>query len=248
MSRFVLVHGAFCGAWIWGPLTKELEAAGHAVRAIDLPGSGADTTPVADVTLDAYAERICQALAEDDEPAILVGHSMGGMAVTHAAARCPERVALLVYVAAFLPHAGQSLIELTKLPEGADDQVQANLVVSGDPPVATMPPQAGKAAVFGTCSDEQAAWAAERLGAQPLAPFEGPAEVPGDAVPRAYVIARQDRAIPVALQRRMVAENPCIDVVELDTDHSPMVCATSELASALDRFASAIGATASGTA
>jgi pimeloyl-ACP methyl ester carboxylesterase len=248
MSRFVLVHGAFCGAWIWEPLTKELEAAGHSVRAIDLPGSGQDTTPVADVTLDAYAERICTALAEDDEPAVLVGHSMGGMAITHAAARCPERVALLVYVAAFLPHAGQSLIDLTKLPEGADDEIQANLVVTGEPPVATMPLEAGKAAAFGTCTQEQQAWAAGQLGEQPLAPFLGPAEVPGDAVPRAYVIATQDRAIPPALQRRMVAENPCMDVVELDTDHSPMVGATSDLAAVLDRFASALDATASGTA
>jgi pimeloyl-ACP methyl ester carboxylesterase len=242
MSRFVLVHGAFCGAWIYGPLTGELEAAGHTVQAIDLPGSGADTTPVADVSLDAYAERICEVLASEDEPAILVGHSMGGMAITHAAARCPERVALLVYVAAFLPQAGQSLIDLTKLPEGADDQVQANLVVSGDPPVATMPLEKVREVVFGTCDEEQAAWAAEQCGAQPLAPFLGPAEVPGDAVPRAYVIATQDRAIPPALQRRMVAESPCIDVVEMDTDHSPMVGATSELAAALERFTAAVPA------
>jgi pimeloyl-ACP methyl ester carboxylesterase len=240
MSRFVLVHGAFCGAWIWGPLTGELEAAGHTVQAIDLPGSGADTTPVADVSLDAYAERICEVLASDDEPAILVGHSMGGMAVTHAAARCPERVALLVYVAAFLPQAGQSLIELTKLPEGADDQIQANLIVSGEPPVASLPPEKVQGIVFGTCTDEQAAWAAGQCREQPLAPFLGPAEVPGDAVPRAYVIATQDRAIPPALQRRMVAESPCVDVVELDTDHSPMVGATSELAAALDRFTAAL--------
>jgi pimeloyl-ACP methyl ester carboxylesterase len=240
MSRFVLVHGAFGGAWIWEPLSAELEAAGHSVLAIDLPGAGADRTPVAEVTLDAYAERICEVLAQEPEPVVLVGHSMGGMAVTHAAARCPERVALLVYVAAFLPNSGQSLIDLTKLPEGADDQVQANLVVEGDPPVATMAPEVVRDVVFGTCSAERAAWAAERCGEQPLAPFLGPAEVPGDAVPRAYVIATQDRAIPPALQRRMIAENPCVDVAEFDTDHSPMLSATSELAAALDRFTAAV--------
>ena len=36
----------------------------------------------------------------------------------------------------------------------------------------------------------------------------------------------------------MIAENPCVDVVELDTDHSPMLSATSDLAAALTRFAS----------
>ena len=52
MARFVLVHGAFGGAWCWEPVTGPLEAAGHTVEAIDLPGGGDDETPVADVTLE----------------------------------------------------------------------------------------------------------------------------------------------------------------------------------------------------
>ena len=47
MARFVLVHGAFSDAWIWGPLTDQLKAAGHTVDAFDLPGLGDDNTPVA---------------------------------------------------------------------------------------------------------------------------------------------------------------------------------------------------------
>jgi hypothetical protein len=43
--RFVLVHGAFVGGWIWGPLAERLEALGHGVEALDLPGSGDDATP-----------------------------------------------------------------------------------------------------------------------------------------------------------------------------------------------------------
>jgi pimeloyl-ACP methyl ester carboxylesterase len=238
VSRFVLVHGAMGGAWIWERLTPELQAAGHTVQAIDLPGAGADATPVEDVSLDAYAERICAALAEEPEPAVLVGSSMGGVAITQAAARCPERISLLVYVAAFLPSAGQSLLDLTQLPEGADDQVQANLVVTGEPPVATLPVPAAKEVVFGDCGEELAAWGAAQLGEQPLAPFMAPNDGADDSVPRTYVLCTRDRAIPPPLQRRMIAENPCVDVVELDTDHSPMLSATSELAAALSRFAS----------
>ncbi len=238
MSRFVLVHGAMGGAWIWERLTPELQAAGHTVQAIDLPGAGADATPVEDVSLEAYAERICAALAEEPEPAVLVGSSMGGVAITQAAARCPEGISLLVYVAAFLPSAGQSLLDLTQLPEGADDQVQANLVVTGEPPVATLPAEAARTVVFGECSDDLAAWGVERLGKQALAPFTAAVDGVDQAMPRAYVLCGRDRAIPPALQRRMVAENPCVDVVELDTDHSPMLSATSELAAALSRFAS----------
>jgi pimeloyl-ACP methyl ester carboxylesterase len=84
--RIVLVHGAFGGAWCWEPVLPGLRAAGHTVEAIDLPGHGEDKTPVAEVTLDAYADRVCGVLAAGP-PAVLVGHSMGGVVVTQAAAR-----------------------------------------------------------------------------------------------------------------------------------------------------------------
>src|SRR5437868_3788121 len=127
MARFVLVHGAFSGAWIWGPLMELLKAAGHSVEAFDLPGSGDDHTSASEVTLDTCAARLCEVLAESSEPAVVAGNSMGGVIATQGAARCPRRVAALVYVAAFLPRDGQSLLDLTKLPEGTGDQVQANI-------------------------------------------------------------------------------------------------------------------------
>jgi pimeloyl-ACP methyl ester carboxylesterase len=109
MARFVLVHGAFGGAWCWEPVTGQLEAVGHTVEALDLPGSGDDETPVADVTLDAYADRVCAAPAERAEPAVLVGYSMGGVVITQATQQCDECIASLVFVCAFMPSNGQSL-------------------------------------------------------------------------------------------------------------------------------------------
>jgi pimeloyl-ACP methyl ester carboxylesterase len=242
MARFVLVHGAFHGAWCWEPLIAELAAAGrHVAHAVDLPGAGEDETPVDQVTLDAYAERICSRLAEHPEPVTLVGHSMGGVAITHAAARCPERVARLVYVAAFVPADGQSLVDLANLPEGAGDGVQANMVVEGDPPVATMPQTAAREVFYAECAPERATWALERLRGQPVVPFVTPVALGanGGGPAAAYVVAAQDRAIPPALQRRMAAEGGATDVVEVDTDHSPFLSRTAELAAILERFATA---------
>jgi pimeloyl-ACP methyl ester carboxylesterase len=240
MARFVLVHGAFHGAWCWEPFVPELAGRGHAVTTLDLPGAGDDTTPIAEISLDAYARRICETLADEPEPVVLVGHSMGGMAIAQAAARCPERIARLVYVAAFMPADGQSLVDLTQLPEGADDMVQENMVVEGEPPLATMPAAAAREAFYGLCPPDRAAWATERLRPQPLAAFVTPAQL-GDGAPppRAYVIAARDRAIPTALQRRLVADNPDVDTVELDADHSPFLSRPAELADALERFAAA---------
>jgi pimeloyl-ACP methyl ester carboxylesterase len=238
--RFVLIHGAFSGGWVWGPLTEALEALGHTVEAPDLPGGGQDRTPLEEITLDAYAKRICEVLAEHPEPAVLAGHSMGGMAITQAAPRCADRIASMVYVAAFLPQDGESLIALTELPEGEGDQVQANLVVEGDPPVATMPAEASRAATYAECSDELAAWAIASRTPQPVFPFTEPVALGGfdfAAIPRAYVFCAKDRAIPPPLQRRMLAAGGCSPVIELDTDHVPQLSRTAELAEALHGLA-----------
>ena len=239
MARIVLVHGAFGRAAVWDRVAPELREAGHDVEAIDLPGQGDDPTPVAEVTLDRYAQRACEALA-GGPPAVLVGHSMGGMVITQAAARCPEHVERLVYVAAFLPSDGQSLIDIGQLPEAAGDAVQAGLVVEGDPPVATMPPEAAREGLMHCCDEEQAAWAQSLRLPQPVAPFTHPVRIDGgdafERLPRAYVMCLQDRAIRPALQRRMLQAAGCDPVIEIDTDHCVWASRPDELA-AVERLA-----------
>jgi len=238
MARFVLVHGAFTGAWIWGPLAERLRSAGHAVEVFDLPGLGDDATPPQDVTLDLCAARLGEVLTASAEPAILVGNSMGGVIATQAAARYPDSVAALIYATAFVPRDGQSLLDLTRLPEGAEDQVQANIII--EPPLATMPVAASRSALYGSCSETDAAWAISRQRPQPLGPFAVPVSIPSgalDGINRYFVLCTKDRAIPAALQRRMVAENSITNVIELDTDHTPHLSMTAALADALQKFA-----------
>jgi pimeloyl-ACP methyl ester carboxylesterase len=237
MARYVLVHGAFGGAWCWEPVIPALEAAGHTVVAIDLPGGGDDQTPVEEITLGSCAERVCAALAQ---PSILVGYSMGGVVITQAASDHPENVESLVFVSAFMPANGQSLLDLTRLPEGAGDQIQANIVISGDPPVATLSDEATAVAVFNRCTPEQQAWAIPRRREQAVAPFATPVQVDDEVlarIPRSFVLTLDDNAFTTALQRRMIAEHPCASVVELDCDHAPYLSATDELAAALIDFA-----------
>jgi pimeloyl-ACP methyl ester carboxylesterase len=107
MARFVFVHGAFMGAWCWDEVAALLRARGHRADVPDLPGAGEDPTPPGEVTLESCVARVCAVLARG-EPAILVGHSLGGVTVTAAAARCGRHVARLVYIAAFVPAHGQT--------------------------------------------------------------------------------------------------------------------------------------------
>ncbi|HMA26000.1 MAG: alpha/beta fold hydrolase [Solirubrobacterales bacterium] len=240
MARFVLVHGAFVGSWIWGPLAERLEELGHTVEAPDLPGSGDDTTPVEEVTLDAYTERICEVLAGADQPAILVANSMGGIVISQAAARRPDRVKRLVYVAAFLPGDGQSLTDLTALPEAADDLVQATISVSGDPPVGTIPDSTCRASNH-DCSPEVIGWAVGMTGSQALEPLTRPVSLNSEfeSIPRSYVICNRDRIVPPALQRRLVEDRQVTDVVELEAGHHPQLSRIDELARTLHQRAGA---------
>jgi pimeloyl-ACP methyl ester carboxylesterase len=249
MARIVLVHGAFAGAWCWEPVLPGLRDAGHEVEAVDLPGSGADSTPLDEISLEAYARRICETVAASPEPVVLVGHSMGGMAITQAAALCPDPLAALVYVAAFCPGEGQSLMELVSYPEAADDQVQANLVVSDDASVATLTGEGAFRAVYNCCTPEQARWAEGRHGPQALTPFQGRVSIPAEEreaferLPRAYVVCTQDNAIPPQMQRRMLGDRGCDPVLEIDTDHSPYISSTGELVAALNQIVETLAPT-----
>jgi pimeloyl-ACP methyl ester carboxylesterase len=165
---------------------------------------------------------------------------MGGVIVTQAAGDRPGKVASLVFVAAFMPSNGQSLLDLTRLPEGEGDMIQANLVFEGEPAVATLPAEAAAAAIYNCCTPEQAAAAVARRRPQAVAPFATAVSVDDTvlaSIPRSFVVTRQDRAMSIALQHRMIREHPCERVIELEADHAPFCSATDELVAALFELA-----------
>lgn len=233
MTRFVLVHGAFMGAWCWEPVAEALRGAGHEVEAPDLPGSGADRAHIADAHLDAYVARVAE-LLDRRKPAVLVGHSLGGITITAVASRYPAGIAQLIYLAAFLPGDGQSAMDLTRLPEGRYEGLRRRMLVSGDPPVATLSRADARAVLFNSCPPQVAEPAIARLG--PSATWISKARVPaGDnsSVPSSYVVCTKDLAIPPQLQRRMARESSCFPIVEIETDHSPFLSDPSVLVDAL---------------
>ena len=91
MSTFVFVHGGWSGGWTWDKVVPLLEEAGHKVETPDLPGSGDDPTPIPEVSLQSYADRLSEVLDAQPEPVVLVGHSSGGQAISQAAEQRPTR-------------------------------------------------------------------------------------------------------------------------------------------------------------
>jgi pimeloyl-ACP methyl ester carboxylesterase len=112
MSQFLLVHGAFHGAWCWRKTVAELERRGHRAKAIDLPGQGEDRTPLKEVTLDTMVDRIIAEMADLPGKVVLVGHSLGGIPISVTGEKSPDRIKALVYLSAFLPRDGEALLDI----------------------------------------------------------------------------------------------------------------------------------------
>lgn len=232
MATFVLVHGAWHGAWCWRDIVPLLEAERHRVLTPELPGHGDDTAAVSEMTLESYARRVEETINEVGEPVILVGHSMGGMVVTQAAEYAERNVAKLVYVTAFLPSDGQALVDLAGSFEGADN-VQPSLIVDEARGTCTLADHALVPLFYAECSQEDAAWACSKLVPEALAAFATPVRLTKEghgSIPRAYIECVRDGAITIELQRHMVAAQPCETVITIDTDHSPFLSRTGELA------------------
>ncbi len=231
MGSFVLVHGAWHGSWCWEKVAPLLEAAGHRVEAVDLPGRGSNPAEAAERTLEAYSRHVAERVEAADEPVVLVGHSMGGMPITGAAELVPDRIAALVYVTAFLPNDGQALVQLA---DGDPDAlVLPNLVVDEAAGLCTVREEALRETFYGECSAGDAAWASAQLVPESLAAMAEPARVTesrAGSVRRVYVECVRDRAITVAKQREMWAARPCKQVLTMDADHSPFLSAPDELA------------------
>jgi pimeloyl-ACP methyl ester carboxylesterase len=237
MSAFVLVHGAWHGGWCWENLAPLLVRAGHVVRAPDLPGHGDDHTPLPGVTLARYVERVRDTLASLDEPAILVGHSMGGAVISEVAEADPSRVRVLVYLAAFLLVDGQSVLDVA----GRDDEsvLLPGLEWSADGLSAAVPPALARAAFYSRCSESDAVAATARLCPQAAVPVTTPIQVTNarfGSVPRVYVECLRDCAVSPVSQRKMYTASPCSRVLSLATDHSAFYSTPQALADILLSF------------
>src|SRR3990167_377652 len=92
----IMVHGAFCGGWVFERFRTPFEAAGHEVLTPDLPGHAAGTGGVAGKSMADYAVAVAEVCKQASEPPILIGHSMGGPAAPMAAARAPVSALVLL--------------------------------------------------------------------------------------------------------------------------------------------------------
>jgi pimeloyl-ACP methyl ester carboxylesterase len=237
VAVYVLIHGALHGGWCWSKIKPLLESGGHTVVAPDLPSHGDDKTPAASVTLQSYVERICSVVNAQREPVILVGHSAGGVAITQAAENCSAMIRSLVYLTAYLPQNGESVIALAQRDAGSI--LNGNLVPVSEG-VMTVRREVLHEAFYGECPPEDEAFAIAHLTPQAVAAVAAPVATSAEGwgrVPRYYIECTGDRTITINLQREMQRFSACRHTFTMETDHSPFFSAPEKLVEILERIA-----------
>ncbi|HEX2053492.1 MAG TPA: alpha/beta fold hydrolase [Actinomycetota bacterium] len=231
MSRFILVHGSWHGAWCWTEVVPLLQKAGHEVTAVDLPGHGQDKTPAEQIKLGDYTDCVAKVLGEGLDPAVLVGHSMGGVVISQLAEKMWHEIKQLIFVCAFMPGHSRSMLSWAQ--EDKESLVLQNLSV--EEPVLKLPLDASIKAFYHDCSPAVQKWAANQLVPDPLTPVTETLEL-SDAgygqLHRHYIRCSQDRAITPFLQEEMLKNDPC-ESSTLDSSHSPFLSQPEELVASL---------------
>jgi pimeloyl-ACP methyl ester carboxylesterase len=235
-ATFVLVHGAYAGAWIWKKVIPLLRAAGHDVYATTATGMG-DRVHLADpkIDLDLYISDVVNVLDyEDLTDVTLVGWSYGGRIISGVAEQVPERLAQLVYLDAAVPEDGQSGYD-GFTDEGIGFEYQAG-VEAGWPGFEVV--HAGiEEFIRGLTKDPaDVDWLLSKLVPQPMATQSQPIKLGNPAaaaLPRAYVLCTEGRGTDEDPFVEQLRSDSGWRVVELADNHFAPVNAPQLTAEAL---------------
>jgi pimeloyl-ACP methyl ester carboxylesterase len=225
IKNVVLVHGGFVDGSGWEGVYKNLKKDGFTVTIVQ--------NPTISLAGDVAATK--NALAAQNGPAILVGHSYGGVVITEAG--MDPNVAGLVYIAAFAPDKGESVSSLIQNPP------------PGAPVPPILPPQDGFlfldkakfAASFAAdvnadtaafMADAQVPWGVEALGGAITEPA-------WKSKPSWYMVATDDKMIPPDAQRGM-SKRAGSTVVEVKGSHSVYVSQPREVAHLIEQAAKSL--------
>ena len=221
----VLVHGGFVDGSGWEDVYKILRKAGYNVSIVQNPT----------LSLEDDVAVTKRAIAAQNSPVLLVGHSYGGVVITEAGN--DPKVAGLVYIAAFAPDKGESVAALIKDPP------------PGAPVPPILPPQDGylfldkakfAASFAADVSAEKAAFMADSQVPWGVAALSGSISEPAwKTKPSWYLIATDDRMIPPPAQQFM-SKRAGSTVVEVKGSHSVYVSQPEAVAALIDKAAKGV--------
>jgi len=244
-ATYVLVHPAWHGGWCWKKVAPLLRASGHDVWTPTLTGLG-ERAHLArpDVGLNVHIEDVISVLEfEDLTKVILVGHSSTGMVITGVGDRVPERISHLVYLDAFVPEDGQSLLDI--MPAPLVPQVKARVQDEGQgwllPRLFSSSWEETVAEVWRITDEADQRWMLARLRPTPFRHFLEPVQRANPAaknVPRTFVRCLQYPNPIFDGYAQIARQGGLWHYRELATSHEPFVTMPRELTDLLLEIAS----------
>ena len=194
-STFLLVHGAWHGGWCWRRVQDQLRARGARTFAPTLTGlAERDHLAGPGISLSTHATDVTRLIeVEALTDVVLVGHSYGGMVVTAAAERIGNRLDAIVMLDAFVPDAGQSMLDVSPRSRAMVEAARAKR----DWRLPPIPAAAFKV------NEADRAWVDAQCTPQPIETFTGPVS--------AAAVAARDRVARKAYIRATATDSPWFD-------------------------------------
>jgi pimeloyl-ACP methyl ester carboxylesterase len=232
MATFVVAHGAWSAGWAWKKMHPLMAARGHRLLTPSHTGLG-ERAHLAHpgIDLDTHIADILGVIEmEDLRGVILIGHSYGGMVATGVAGRARDRIARLVYVDAFAPRDGDSVLSLTPAREQAMREAVAKSGEGWKIPQNPMPPDTPEA---------DKSWAEPRRRPQPFKTFEQKLKLAGGelTLPRHYIYCSRHPPNDPFRQFLERARREGWGVSEIDASHNPHITCPEVLMDVLDKTA-----------
>ena len=242
-KTFVLVHGSWQGAWSWDGVRDHLRAHGHRVIAPALPGRGDAGEDRSWIGHDDNVAAVLAAIDADGAgPVVLAGHSLGGVTISQVADQRPDRVARLIYCAAFVLEDGESAGDVMPGPMRA---AITELSTTRPDRAIPMPWEFWRQNFIQTASEQLARESHERLVPDPYRPVFDPVKLRRPVhreLPATFLAFTQDTTMPPGFWHPgMSGRLNDGAVIEIDGDHEMLLSAPGPLADALHHAAIAPG-------
>lgn len=240
---YLLVHGAWHGAWCWNKVIPIMTDKGYKVTAIDLPGHGNDTTNANSVTFADYVKKVTETANKVEGEVILVGHSMGGTVISQAAEVLGKtKVYKLIYLDAFLPRNGESVSSLARMIESGLPKdtsrltIGKGLIVSEDRKTSMFKPEVADILFYHDCNQSDKDFAHKNMNRQSFAPLGTPVNVSDSiygAIPKYYILCTESKDLDKSILPTRVK---CEKVMKLKSGHSPFFSMPRQLVKLLTRI------------
>ncbi|KAL4189877.1 hypothetical protein AMTRI_Chr08g209220 [Amborella trichopoda] len=236
----VLVHGVCHGAWCWYKIASLLKNSGFKVTAVDLGGAGINPKNADSiVSFEEYNKPLIDLILTipEDEKIILVGHSAGGLSLTHAThVFGKSKISLCIYItAAMLRNGFKTDEDLQSAPSMADVADFKFGLGEDQPPTSVIfKPELLRKSLYQCSPEEDCTLASMLLKPGPLmalltAKFEGENSGEVDKVNRVYIKTTKDEVLKLENQELLIKKWPPNEVMSIDTDHSPFFSKPKEL-------------------